>query len=281
MGKGDSMKGLKFWIMNNGCGYNDKAWHVALPHPGTKSNPNPPAEFWRVPFLMTLIYHPDAGYILYDVGAFPGDEAGARSPIHSEYFPMEATRDCFIDRRLAELGLTVDDISMIVLSHLHWDHAHGLKFFSNTRAGKNIYVSRKEFEYALVETHLRDDEATSDSAYFRSIMDIPGLEYHLLEEDCEFLTGMHLIMLGGHTPGVMGMLLELESGNYLFPSDAAYSTINYGPPAKLPGIIYDTLGFYDSIKKLYRIEKQYQAKLIFPHDDESAKQYKFSPDFYE
>lgn len=276
------MKGLEFSIIRYGYIRNDLAWNVSMPHPASLRDPEPKAVFGRFPCSVILIKHPQEGYILYDTGEYPSDRPGdvPRPEYWQEYFPMEMERDDYIDRRLAKEGIGLDDISAIIISHMHCDHANGLKFFSGTKAGENVYVSRKDFQQGCIMGLANDDEAHTTSAYWRSIMTIPKISYHFIEEDTELFPGVHLLMLEGHTPGVLGMLLELESGYYLFPNDACGSSMNYGPPAKQPGIIYDSLGFERCMRKLYEIRKKYDAKLIFSHDFQQDQNYLHFPEFY-
>lgn len=276
------MKGLEFSIMRYGYLHNDLAWNAALLDPASKSNQNKQATYMRFPCSMILIRHPEEGYILYDVGDYPPSEpdAEARPAYWDEYFALEANREDFVDRQLEKIGLSVGDISCIIMSHMHCDHANGLKFFSGTRAGQNIYVSKPDFVQACVTTLCEDGERDTKSPYWRSIMTIPGLKYHFVEEDTELFKGVHVFMLEGHTPGVLGLRLELESGSYLFPSDACASALNYGPPAVAPGIIYDSLGYVRCIQKLYALQKKHGAHIIFSHDPEQDESCKHFPEFY-
>ena len=86
--------------------------------------------------------------------------------------------------------------------------------------------------------------------------------------------------LGGQTSGVYAMLLELGGGNYLLPSGACGSSLNYGPRAVFPGIVYDSLGYERCMRTLYRLEKEYKATLIFSHDHRLDATYRYFPDFY-
>ena len=271
------MKGLEFSIIHYGYICNDLAWNVALPHYMTKSDREKYGEFCEFPGICILIKHPTEGYILYDVG----DCDGVRPAFHEEAFPLKMRPEDRLDRQLERHGISVNDISSIIISHMHFDNANGLKFFSGTKAGQNVYAPRADFLQACEVCMTNDDEANTTAAYWRSTLMIPGLKYTLLDEDVELFPGVHLYTLEGHTACVMGMLLELESGNYLFPSDACGSQLNYGPPALQPGIIYDSLGFGRCIRKLNRIQKQYDAKLIFSHDRDQNRTTEKFPVFYK
>lgn len=276
------MKGLEFTILRYGYLYNDLGWNIVLPDPVSKSCQVKTPVYGKFPCSMILIRHPQAGYVLYDVGEYPADKTGdtKRPEFWDEYFALEAKREDFIDGQLKRAGLTFDDISAIIISHMHCDHANGLKFFSGTKAGRNVYVSKADFQQGCTAAFAEPDESKTRSAYWRSIFTEPEITYHFIEEDTELFPGIKLFLLEGHTPGVIGILLELEGGNYLFPNDACGSRLNYGPPAKLPGIIYDSLGFDRCIKKLRALEKRYDAKMIFSHDLKEDEEYLHFPDWY-
>lgn len=274
-------KNLKFAILSHGRIENDLAWNVAVPFPASRNNRETKSKWISVPSFSVLIDHPDLGYVLYDTGSCPGDEADRRPKDTQEFFPFYADREDFLDRRLAALGLKPDDISVVVVSHMHWDHSGGLTFFSGTKPGQNIYVHRKDFLYGLQETHRCSDVVFGGGGYFKDNFEFKGLNFNLIEDDQDLAEGLHLVTLEGHTPGILGLVAELESQTYIFPSDAVYTKKNYGPPAAFPGIIYDTLGFQRSVAKLNLLEKKYNAKLIFPHDPEQFSELKQAPYFYE
>jgi glyoxylase-like metal-dependent hydrolase (beta-lactamase superfamily II) len=50
---------------------------------------------------------------------------------------------------LAQLGLKPSDIDLLVLTHLHFDHAGNLYLFSGTKAGRQIIAHEEEIKQAL------------------------------------------------------------------------------------------------------------------------------------
>jgi glyoxylase-like metal-dependent hydrolase (beta-lactamase superfamily II) len=232
----------------------------------------------KFPGHFVLIKHPAAGYILYDVGEYNPDD---RPDFWNEFIYLEVDEEGLLDRQLAKQGISVDDISAIIISHMHCDHANGLHFFSGTQAGQNVFFSKADFMEGCAVALSHDNQKYTESPYWRSIMKIPGITYHFIEEETELFPGVHLILLEGHTPCVIGLLLRLESGYYLFPNDACGSKLNYGPPARQPGIIYDTLGYQRTVKRLYSLQKKYDAKIIFSHDLADDETYLHFPEFYK
>lgn len=274
------MKGLEFTILSHGFIENDYAWNVAVPNPARQSNRSPEPVWVHVPSYSVLVKHPTAGYILFDTGSYLGDESTRRPAAMNDLFPLYIERKEFLDERLKQLGLTVDDISLVIVSHMHWDHSGGLNFFAGKKSAQRVLAGRKDFSYGLVETH-RSSKVDDSCVYLKENYEVPGLDFELIDEDEELYEGIELILLEGHTPAVLGMVLHLESGTVIFPSDAVDSTDNYGPPEHAPGIVYDTLGFRRAVKKLRGLEKKYQAKLIFPHDPEQFQKLRLAPYFYK
>ena len=274
------VKGLQFSIIVNAHIYNDKSWNIALSQFATKSNPNPENVFWRLPIVSILVRHPEAGNFLFDTG-FNLWDWDNRTDYQKETFPIEVKREEFIDKQLiSKFDLTTEDIDGIFMSHLHWDHADGISFFEGCKAIKNIYVQKQEAWDALLYSHGGPDYYEPDPLYRKSVLDTPGLEYKFVDEDTEVFPGIHLFTLQGHTRGGLGMLLECEGGSYIFPGDSIYCPENYGPPAKAPGIVKDTAAYFVCVEKVRKLEKKYNAQLIYPHDATLEDEWKTAPYFY-
>lgn len=274
------MSGIKFTILPHGFIENDLGWNIGMPNPGSIEEKDPRAEWIRVPSFSVLIKHPEAGWILYDTGSHPEDNQGRRPEEVCKQFPLYAERDEFLDLQLARLDLKPEDISRVIISHMHWDHAGGLTFFSHTEAGQNILVSKADYAYGLVETH-RSDAIFGGGGYLKDNFELPGLSFKFIEQDQQLYPGIELITLGGHTPGILGLIVHLDSQTYIFTSDAVYLQENYGPPMVKPGILYDSLGFERSVKKINRLERKYKARVIFAHDNKQFSTLKTVPEFYK
>lgn len=259
------MKGLRFAILPGGIGSNDAACNFNGYHFATADTKTRGEGWMDFPMPYFVIQHPTAGYIMYDVGCRSDADFG-RPAEYLALNPSVHSRDEFADEGLKKMGLSVDDISAIIISHCHYDHIGGLEFFKGTRAAKNVYVGKADFAHALLVTH-QSSKGYTDSSCRRCELDVDTVDYHFVEDDVELFPGVHLFILPGHTPGVLALMLELESGNYIFPNDAFAAERNYREPVVRPGgWMYDTLGCIASHKKLQKLEKQYNATLIFQHD---------------
>ena len=272
------MKGLKYTILSHGHIENDLAWNVALPNPATRSNKEAKPIWGSFPCYSVLISHPTQGYILFDTGPALGDNTGRRPKSMDDIFPLYIKREEYLDERLKSLGLTTDDISLVICSHMHWDHCGGLSFFSGRKTPQKVITSKDDYTFGLVQ-NLAPYKTADDCAYFRENYLFPNLDFTLVDHDVALCEGIDLILLGGHTPGVLGMILYLENDTFIFPSDAIGSQSNYR--GRYPGIIYDSLGFRCAVEKVSALQKKCHAKIIFPHDPKQFCELQLSPYFYE
>lgn len=274
------MKGIEFTIIRNAYIWNDLSWNLGMHTIAGKSNPEPKGKFIRSIILSFLVKHPDVGYFLFDTGLSPID-AQTRTEYQKEYFPIEVEDDLYIDKQLEKLGLSVHDISCVIASHLHWDHIDGIELFQGTKAIKNIYTSHAELQSGLMYTHGAGPKDPGDPIYCKRVLDNPEIEYKFVNEDTEIFPGVHLFTMTGHTPGGLAMMLEMESGNYIFPGDSIFRHEQFQVPPIPAGLVLDTLGFNRSVEKLYKIQQANNATMIYSHDPIEFENYKKAPEFYK
>lgn len=105
-------------------------------------------------------------------------------------------------------GLTPADITHVVLSHLHFDHAAGSTYVNNKSATQptmsyaNYFIQKKEWFFALEQmqhpTKIRGAGYNLDEFYKLAAEDKLVL---ITDEFFNLLPGIDLIRTGGHTPG--------------------------------------------------------------------------------
>lgn len=266
------MKGLEFAIIPGGCEHNDAAWNFAGYGFATQDKKTRDEAWMTFPLPCYVIHHPTAGYIMFDVGCGLREEIDRRPAEHRNINPVTINREDYVDESLKRMGLSVDEVSAIILSHCHWDHVGGLEFFHGTKAIQNIYVSEQEFARALVHSH-KTSKGYIDSLYYRWNMDVPDAEYHFVEEEGELFPGVEVLMMEGHSPCMLVLLLHCEEKNYIIPSDAVTAACCLDGRYE-PGTIYDSLGYHRTVERLKKLQKKYQAEIIFQHDPESFSHYR-------
>lgn len=113
-------------------------------------------------------------------------------------------------KALKNRGLTPEDIDIVLLTHLHFDHANNVDLFKSAR----ILVSNAEWEYAA-NPHPDDHFVPS---HIRPMLLEMNLE--LFEEPPEIAPGVKVIATPGHTPGHCSVLITMENGITVIAGDA-------------------------------------------------------------
>jgi N-acyl homoserine lactone hydrolase len=226
------------------------------------------------PILAYLIETPN-GRILYDVGC---DYRKVSSPqLRAKYFdPMRPlfdhprmTEDQRIPTYLERLQLTVRDIDVVFLGHLHFDHAGGL----NDLPGCEVHLHRAEIEMA--RTGL--DEGIFADEY----ADHPA--WNLQSSDYDVTSGVRAIETPGHTAGHMSLMVELPKGApVVICGDAADLTENLVDEIA-PGYCWqdnEALAL-QSIRRLNDLQHRCGAELWPNHDIEFFNRLPPFPQFRE
>ena len=88
--------------------------------------------------LIVFLVRGDGVTLLFDSG-----------PVRPELAPSKTHRPMkdhiSLEEGLSSKGVSLEEITGVVLSHLHWDHCYNLELFS----GVPIYVQGKEVEHAM------------------------------------------------------------------------------------------------------------------------------------
>lgn len=164
-----------------------------------------------LPASSVLLRHPQ-GNALFDTGCHPDIATNAEArwgSLTRVMTPVMGNNDNVI-AGLNGVGLTPDDIDIVICSHLHPDHC-----------GCNVFFKR-----ATLIVHARELEAArapgaEAQAYLPIEWDHPMRTDAIDGERDVFGDGrLVLLPLPGHTPGTIGALVELErDGPFLLASD--------------------------------------------------------------
>lgn len=158
---------------------------------------NPPDDRNRIRLaLRPLLVVTPSERILIDSGI--GDKYDAE---FADVYRIEKTDT--IEGSLARAGFRPEDVTKVVLTHLHFDHAGGAtRFDSHGRpvprfAKARYYVQRREWDLAVNPN--RRSRASYLKENFLPLEEAGQLE--LVDGDTELVPGVKLIRTGGHTPG--------------------------------------------------------------------------------
>lgn len=164
--------------------------------------------------------------ILVDTAAPPPDQLPSPRPYYSQ--PPEQ----HLERALASLGVRPDDVEVVVLTHLHWDHCLNAHLFPKAR----FVVQREELRYAIAPLPVHYPQYNNPCPGTRAPLP-PGLKVEVIAGDRDLVKGVSLVHLPGHTPGMQGVRVETGESVYLIAGDNVPFYENWeGEPPDLPHI---------------------------------------------
>jgi N-acyl homoserine lactone hydrolase len=228
-----------------------------------------PAPWSDIPTHCVLV-ETDEGRVLWDTSC-PRDWQERWAPTgFQDFFPYSKVSEGeYLDSRLNTMGIGLDQIDYVILSHLHFDHAGNVRMFENTSA--RLVCSDVELEFA------HSFDTLFNGAHLKT--DYEGLNFETVSGDVDFLPGVKLIQTPGHTPGCMSMQVDLpDTGTMIFTSDAVYMGDSYGPPAVPAAIVNDMGQFFSSVEKLRGIQEKTNATMVFGHDPDQIHQLRVAPE---
>jgi N-acyl homoserine lactone hydrolase len=248
-------------MMDCGGGEFDYGVLVALQRPGEKV---------FSPFSACVI-ETDDGPILVETGANPDGrtDPAAAAGERARATTLKLREEDDIRARLKEIGLKPEEVRTVILSHMHWDHAGGCKFFPHA----TFVVQRAEYRFALYP-----DKALS-KPYVRHLFE--GMStLDLREGDGEVVPGVWVISSPGHSPGHQSVLVSLpESGKMLLAFDAinTWANVELETPG---GVSWNAALAIDSMRRLVQLAKRENATLVPGHEPDCWSTLKRSPACY-
>jgi glyoxylase-like metal-dependent hydrolase (beta-lactamase superfamily II) len=252
----------------------------------------------QFPILSVLIER-DNGLVLFDTGIGTRIEEEMRPPIYwgnlfSHRCVMRTRFDPQHDalvHQLPKLGFKVSDVKNVIVSHLHWDHAGGMRDFPQA----HFFVGRREWDFASGLSGV----PLFKNAFIKEQFCGTGLDVELIETDPRkpfknfrasydvFGDGsMVLVDLPGHSPGLMGLYVTMPSGRrFLFSADTFY--FPEGLEQRMPkskfmqSLVSEGPEAGASIDRIYELMKSDpQLEIVGSHDYRIPGRYDLAPKYY-
>ncbi|HLH37907.1 MAG TPA: N-acyl homoserine lactonase family protein [Bryobacteraceae bacterium] len=122
------------------------------------------------------------------------------------------------------MGLKAADISDVIISHIHWDHADGFDLFPNAK----IWIQKEEVEYYAGEAFNGKKRSAADPDDIVGIvrMNTEGRVGLVPGDAQEFLPGITAYIGGKHTYQSQFITVKTAAGNVVLASDNVYLYMN-------------------------------------------------------
>jgi glyoxylase-like metal-dependent hydrolase (beta-lactamase superfamily II) len=225
----------------------------------SKTNPSDDANRIQMALRSLLIIGTDRR-ILVDVG-LPKDT----DPKFDKIYAIDRSRYS-IEQSLEQNSLKPEDITDIIITHLHWDHAGAL---SRLEAGvrvpmfpnANIHIQKLHWKHALNPTErdrasfIIDTYRFLDGSSLLNLIDGPG----------ELYPGIHLQVINGHTPSQQMVRITDSQNTVLYPADLI-PTASHIPLPYIMGYDLNPLKTLEEKKQVLPQAADEGWTLVFEHD---------------
>lgn len=228
----------------------------------TADEPDPSPQYDEIPVWNLIVDHPEAT-ILWDTGVHHRANDGYWAEPMFQTFAAHDADEHRLDDDLEQVGYTVDGIDVVVQGHLHSDHAGGLHHFDGTDTP--VYVHEAELKFAYFS------EKTRHGSHGYELKDFDhDLNWRVLTQEREHhFEGIEFVHLPGHTPGLVGMVVEVGDESVIFTNDQVYVETNYEYEVPLgAGLVWNRQHWLESLHRVKDMARRRDATVVFGHDPE-------------
>lgn len=233
-------------------------------------------ELLTVPLVSFLLVHPGAGPVLVDTGMHPSVAVDPKQNFGR--VPLLAFRNLAMEpsqatpAQLRALGIEPPEVGVVLMTHLHVDHASAASEFP----GATFLVSAPEWRAATASRGTFHGYVRSqfDHAFdYRTIdFDGPGADSFASFGQAVDVFGdgsVRAVFTPGHTHGHMSIVARLRSHEVLIAGDAMYLTRTL-TDGHLPARCEDEHRFRRSLREIQLYREQTPDALVIPGHDIDA-----------
>ncbi len=237
----------------------------------------PAAQNVRIPIVAFIVEHPSAGPVLIDTGFHSAIATGPKRQrnhnlglvgrVMGRSIEMEPEQT--VASQLKTRGIDAGDVRLIVMTHMHFDHASGLPEFP----GATVLVAEREWRAAR-------RRGSQLGGYCEAQLD-PSQRYRTVDFDAlgasprgSFAQTLDVFGDGsivlaftpGHSKGHMSIVLRLSSREALIAGDAIYTMATLRGDAR-PWLMDDSRAFERSLTELKDYDRANPDAVIVPGHD--------------
>jgi len=220
-----------------------------------------------------LIRHPVAGPVLVDTGlhrSVADDPARNLGRLEKWFYRPRLEPGQDVASRLRGNGTDPSSVRLVLMTHLHLDHASAITDFP----GATFVVTATEWREAngprpwtrgYRRNHFNhpfdfrtvsfDEGGTVPFSGFSRTLDLFGDG------------SIRLVATPGDTPGHQSVLVRLEDRQMLIGGDATYLDSQFDPDADQPGVMADPEGHRHSLEEIRRFRDEFPESVITPGHD--------------
>jgi glyoxylase-like metal-dependent hydrolase (beta-lactamase superfamily II) len=215
--------------------------------------------------MRTLLIEHASGLVLIDTGAGNKEDEKFKNIYGVEN--EGANGRTSLEDGLAQIGVTPADISIVINTHLHFDHAGGNTYIDEAGNVEPSFpkaryiVKRGEYDYAM-----HPNERTAASYFERNFLPVVrDSKFEFVVREKEIVKGIRVVPTPGHTPFHQSVLIESEGERAFFLADMLPTSAHLKISVFL-GYDVEPLVTLETKRRILRQAEEEEWLLIFEHD---------------
>ncbi len=161
---------------------------------------------------------------------------------------------------LDELNLTPLDIDIILMTHLHFDHATGLTKPNDDGTYDSIFKNAEIFVQEIEWNEMKEPNIRSKSTYWAYNWEPIENQVKLYSDQIEVLPGIKMVHTGGHSEGHAVIILEQDGEHMIHMADIMPTHAHQNP---LWVLAYDDYPMTSIFKKEAILKEAYENNYTF------------------
>jgi glyoxylase-like metal-dependent hydrolase (beta-lactamase superfamily II) len=163
-------------------------------------------------------------------------------------------------------GWKCEDVEILILTHLHWDHSQNCDLFPN--AVKYVWAQELQYSICPVSLQAKPYDAPINPGTRWPMFAQQGIIFEpIWKDETEIAPGVLLFHTPGHTPGHCSVAVETKAGTYVLAADVIQ--IKEGLDRRVPaGQMSNMRDAVESIHKCIAIASE--EEFILPGHERSV-----------
>ncbi len=215
-----------------------------------------------------VISHPK-GTLMWDAG-LPESLIALPEPFTTPDGAFTVSRKDSVVNQLASIGMTVDDIDYIALSHTHFDHVG----HANTFSGSTWLVQEKEYDFITSEESQKNN---ADS--YNAIKELTNVKRIAGDYDVFGDGSVVMKLMPGHTPGHQVLYLDMAEHGPLLLSGDLYHLDENREFRRVPIFNYDVAMTKASMANFEDFAKEKGAEVYLQHSKDDFEKLPKAPNY--
>ncbi|WP_026693619.1 YtnP family quorum-quenching lactonase [Peribacillus kribbensis] len=129
------------------------------------------------------------------------------------------TQESNLEESLEVLGISPEDIHIVLMTHMHFDHVCGLTKQDETGAWISVFKHAEIITSRVEWDEMRNPNIRSVNTYWPENWEAIAHQVKTFEEEREIMDGLKMVHTGGHSDGHSILVMESKGETLIYMAD--------------------------------------------------------------